>query len=581
MSKRQVLKSAGSAIFGQNNTDISTRLADAVFETASEGIMVSDSSNVIVRVNPAFTTITGYSPQEAIGKNPDFLKSGCHDDEFFNNINETLSRSGKWQGEVWNRRKNGEIYLQWQSITALGAEDGRIEAYVDIFYDVGKFKRDNDKDDFHTNYDALTGLPNRNLLQDRILQAQKNAMATKERVGVFYLDLDHFKSVNDEFSHNIGDSVLVEISQRLKYCLRDCDIIGRLGSDKFLVVLPQIRSDDETTVILNRLLIEAAKPIKVGDCDEEILITVSIGVAVFPDDGETVEDIIRNADTASFHAKREGRNNYQYFTEDMNIRARERISMERNLRKALENEELEIYYQPKVELRRGKIVGMEALLRWRIPETGELLSPAKFIPLAEETGLIIPIGEWVLSTACAQLKSWLDEGMRPLKMSVNLSMRQLTKKNLLNDITQILDRTGLAPKMLEMEITETSLMENADDVIAILKGIRGVGIQLSVDDFGTGYSSLNYLRNFPIDVIKIDQSFVVDIGGDGGGAMLAAAVIAIGQSLGLKVIAEGVENETQLAFLRQQWCDEIQGFYFSHPIPAEEFASMVRQDKGL
>ncbi len=581
MSKRQVLKDISSGVTELADTDIRIRLADAVFETASEGIIISNSQNRIVQVNPAFSSITGYSSEEAIGKNPGFLKSGRHDDEFYNSIRKSLARSGKWQGEIWNRRKNGEVYLQWQSLTALEAEDGSVEAYVGTFYDAGKFKRMDDKEDFYTNYDALTGLPNRNLLQDRILQAQKNALATRERVGILYLDLDHFKSVNDEFNHNVGDSVLVEMSQRLKDCLRDCDIIGRLSGDKFLVVLPKIRSDDETTIILNRLLIEAARPINVDGCDTEILITVSIGVAVFPDDGETVEDIIRNADTASFHAKREGRNNYQYFTEDMNIRARKRIRMEKGLRRALENEELEIYYQPKVELRRGKIVGMEALLRWRIPETGELLSPAKFIPLAEETGLIVPIGEWVLGTACTQLKSWLDGGMRPLQMSVNLSMRQLTKKSLLNDITKILDSTGLAPRMLEMEITETSLMENTDDVIAVLKDIRGLGIQLSVDDFGTGYSSLNYLRNFPIDVIKIDQSFVVDIGGDGGGAMLAAAVIAIGQSLGLKVIAEGVENETQLAFLRQQWCDEIQGFYFSRPVPAEDFAAMVANDKSL
>ncbi len=581
MIKPQLKNPLELATVHQGRVKIRLKIADTVFEAATEGIMISDGQNLITRVNPAFTAITGYSSQEAIGKDPGFLNSGRHDDAFFEAMRESLNRAGKWEGEIWNRRKNGEIYPQWLSITALKDENGAVETYVGIFNDTSKFKLENGNGNFSENFDALTGLPNRKMLQDSIIQAKTQAIIAKERVGLLYLDLDHFKSINDEFDHNIGDCVLVEMGQKLKSCLRDQDIIGRFGGDEFLVILPKIHTVEETTMIVSRLLEEAAKPMKIEGVDREIAITASIGISVFPDDGESASDLIRNADTAKFHAKKEGRNNYQYFTENMNIRARERVTMERSLRKALENEELELHYQPKVELRRGKIVGMEALLRWRNPEKQEILSPAKFIPLAEETGLIIPIGEWVLRTACAQTKSWQDAGIRPVNISVNLSMRQLIKKNLLKDISRILDQTGLEPRFLELEITETSLMERAEDTINVLNGIRSMGIKLAADDFGTGYSSLNYLRNFPIDVIKIDQSFVADIGGSGGGSMLAAAVIAIGQSLGMRVVAEGVENAIQLAFLRQQWCDEIQGFYFSHPLPADEFEILLREDKSL
>ncbi|MEE8394391.1 MAG: EAL domain-containing protein [Rhodospirillales bacterium] len=581
MIKPQLKNPLELATVHQGRVKIRLKIADTVFEAATEGIMISDGQNLITRVNPAFTAITGYSSQEAIGKDPGFLNSGRHDDAFFEAMRESLNRAGKWEGEIWNRRKNGEIYPQWLSITALKDDNGEVETYVGIFNDTSKFKHENGNGNFSENFDALTGLPNRKMLQDSIIQAKTQAIIAKERVGLLYLDLDHFKSINDEFDHNIGDCVLVEMGQKLKSCLRDQDIIGRFGGDEFLVILPKIHTVEETTMIVSRLLEEAAKPMKIEGVDREIAITASIGISVFPDDGESASDLIRNADTAKFHAKKEGRNNYQYFTENMNIRARERVTMERSLRKALENEELELHYQPKVELRRGKIVGMEALLRWRNPEKQEILSPAKFIPLAEETGLIIPIGEWVLRTACAQTKSWQDAGIRPVNISVNLSMRQLIKKNLLKDISRILDQTGLEPRFLELEITETSLMERAEDTINVLNGIRSMGIKLAADDFGTGYSSLNYLRNFPIDVIKIDQSFVADIGGSGGGSMLAAAVIAIGQSLGMRVVAEGVENAIQLAFLRQQWCDEIQGFYFSHPLPADEFEILLREDKSL
>ena len=347
-----------------------------------------------------------------------------------------------------------------------------------------------------------------------------------------------------------------------------------------MVFLAAIRSAEETAMVARRLLEAVSRPMMLAGRRDDIVITASVGISVYPDDGGTTAELVRNAAAAAFHAKERGRNNYQFFTDDMNVRAKERLSLENRLRQAMEKGEMVLHYQPKVSLRHGRIVGMEALVRWQSPEEG-LVPPGKFIRLAEETGLIVPLGEWVLRTACVQAKAWQDAGLAPLRMAVNLSARQLSKPDLLADIIRILDETGLAPEYLEMEITESSLMERADDAIATLNEMRAMGIHLTADDFGTGYASLNYLRNFPLDAIKIDRSFVSDIGGGRGASMLAAAVIAIGQSLDLKVTAEGVEGEAQLAFLRQHWCDEMQGSYFSPALPAAEFEALVREGRRL
>lgn len=557
------------------------RQAEAIFESSAEGILICDRENRIISVNPAFTAITGYSPQEVEARHPGFLHAERDEGAFFDEIWSVLEARGRWEGEVWQRRKNGEVFPEWLSISPIRGADEAIDHYIAMFSDMSKRKQDEERINYQANYDALTSLPNRRLLHDRITRAVALAAHSQSRMAVLYMDLDNFKFVNDSLGHGAGDILLVDMARRMKACLREQDTIGRLGGDEFLVLLPQIGMVAEATMIAQRIIEAVARPIALKEREHEIVVTISAGISVFPDDGKTADDLIRNADTAANYAKEAGRNTFQFFTGDMNLRATERLNLENRLRRALEREEFVLHYQPKVSLRHGRIVGVEALVRWENPDEG-LVPPNKFIPLAEETGLIVPLGEWVLRTACRQAKAWQSQGLPPILTAVNLSARQLAKDGIYNDIIAIIEESGLTPNYLELEITESSLMERADVAIAILRDLRDLGVHLTADDFGTGYSSLSYLRTFPLDALKIDTAFIADIGaGGGGGAMLAAAIIAIGQSLGLRVIAEGVETAEQLAFLRQQWCDEIQGYYFSRPVPAAQFEAMLRENRRL
>lgn len=564
----------------QKDVEKRLHLGPAIFDNTTEGILVSDAEDRIVMVNPAFTAITGYGADEVVGNKRDFLYSTRHDPAFAAAIRHRLEQTGRWEGEVWNCRKNGEEFPEWVSVTAVSGEHGEGDSYVSVFSDITRRKQDEERIRHQAYYDALTDLPNRRLVEDRVTQVLALAADSEEKVGILYLDLDNFRFVNDHLGQGVGDALLVEMARRMRSCLRDRDSIGRIGGDRFLVFLPIATTVEEASMVARRLLEAVSRPVLIKGREDDMVLTTSIGIAVYPDDGLSAADLTSNAEAAARHAKDRGRNTYQFFTHDMNIQVMGRLTLENRLRRALDRGELILHYQPKIELRSGHIVGAEALVRWQVPGEG-LVPPERFIAVAEASGLIVPLGEWVLRTACAQGKAWQDAGLRPIRIAVNLSARQLSKKDLIADVTRILDETGFAPEHLEMEITESSLMDRAEDAIATLKSMRAMGIYLTADDFGTGYSSLNYLKNFPLDAIKIDTSFVADIGREGGGAMLAGAVIAIGQSLGLKVIAEGVENETQLSFLRQQWCDEIQGFYYSRPVPAEDFAELLSQDRRL
>ena len=422
------------------------------------------------------------------------------------------------------------------------------------------------------NYDALTGLPNRSLLYDRLNQA---VYAQRERraVAVIFLDLDHFKFVNDSLGHSVGDELLKDMGERLRQVLRDGDTVARLGGDEFVLILNDQTRDDVIFRAMQRINAKLNEPFVIDG--KELYVTCSAGISLYPQDGTDVETLLKNADAAMYRAKEHGRNNFQFYTAEMNSKVNERLAIEGSLRRALERKEFILHYQPKVNVKSGAIVGAEALLRWNHPERG-LMAPNLFVPLAEETGLIVPIGEWVLREACMQNRAWQNAGLAPITVSVNVSVRQFRQGILINSVSRILAETGLDPHCLEMELTESMIMHNTEAVVATLRQLTALGVQLSVDDFGTGYSSLSYLKNLPIDTLKVDQSFVRDIAADGSNhRVLARAIISIGHSLNLKVVAEGVETEAQLEYLRRHGCDEVQGYYFSRPVASDAFRKLL------
>jgi diguanylate cyclase (GGDEF)-like protein len=438
-------------------------------------------------------------------------------------------------------------------------------------------KRYQEELEHQANYDALTGLPNRNLLHDRLKRAVF-AQRDVRPIAVVFIDLDHFKFINDSLGHTQGDKLLAIIAERLGSIVRDGDTVARLGGDEFVLVLNDQNKEDVIFRAMQRVLSKVSEPMTIDG--QELYITCSVGVSIHPQDGPDVETLLKNADVAMYRAKERGRNNFQFYTSEMNDLANERLAVEHSLRRALEREELLLHYQPKVDLATGTIVGVEALLRWQHPEWG-LTAPERFVPIAEETGLIVQIGEWVLHTACRQNRIWQESGLPPVVMSVNLSARQFRHGNFVKLVTRILNETGLKPEHLEMELTESMVMHNAEAVIAILRGLKSIGVRLSLDDFGTGYSSLSYLSRLPIDTLKIDRSFVQQIGNqdERNDGVLAQAIISLGHSLDLKVIAEGVETDAQLKFLRAHQCDEVQGFCFSEPTAPEEFAKMLAEKR--
>jgi diguanylate cyclase (GGDEF)-like protein/PAS domain S-box-containing protein len=559
----------------RRRSEESLRLAAKVFESSAEGIVITDTDGKILSVNQAFTNITGYSQDEAQGLTPRILKSGRHEADFYRKMWVSLQETGHWQGEIWNKRKNGETYPEWMSIGNVKNDSGETTHFVATFSDISQRKEAEERINFLAHHDALTGLPNRVLLQDRVTQAIAASKHQGNKAALLMIDLDRFKNVNESLNHAFGDQLLQLVSQRLENCARGFDTVARSGGDEFVILMPEIRHVGEAAAMANAVLGALHQPFQLEG--NEINITSSIGISVFPGDGDNNQVLLKNADVAMYRAKELGRNNFQFYTQDMNARTFEMLALENSLRHALKRQEFLLHYQPQIDIASGAIVGMEALIRLQHPELG-MVPPGNFIPLAEETGLIVPIGEWVLREACFQAKEWRDMGFPGLRVAVNLSAHQFRQKGLLFDAVALaLSDSGLNPDQLELELTESILMQDTEETLATLHQIKQMGVQLSIDDFGTGFSSLGYLKRFNLDKLKIDQSFVRDITGDLNDLAIARAVIALGHSFNLKVIAEGVETAEQLALLKENGCDEMQGFYFSRPLPTDAFLRLLQE----
>lgn len=548
-----------------------SRLAAKVFDNTNEAILISDVNNNIVTVNEAFTSMTGYSLDEIKGRNPRLLSSGEHDAAFFRDMWKSIVEFGSWQGEIIDKNKAGKHFYKHMAVNAVKNEQGIVTHYISISSDISERKEYDKNVHFLAYYDVLTGLPNRTLLRDRLGQMIAAAHRDNMQFALLFLDLDRFKYINDSMGHSVGDKLLQSVAQRLQVCVREGDTVSRIGGDEFIVLLREI--DEQGVVqVADKLLKTLATPFNLNG--QEISTYASVGIALYPDHATDIDVLMKNADAAMYCAKENGRNNYKFFTPEMNFRANQVFLMEKDLRVALEQDQFTLVYQPQVDLMTGKICGAEALLRWKHPEKG-FISPAEFIPVAEETGQIVPIGEWVIRTACWRFSAWQKQGMAAIPVAVNLSIRQLRQPNLADVIEAAVKENGLDPHCLELEITEGIMMGDTKSAMAFLSRMDSLGVQMSIDDFGTGFSSLSYLKNLPVNKLKIDQSFVRDIETDESDAAIVRSIISLGHRLDLKVIAEGVETLEQLDFLRIRGCDEVQGYYFSRPLSADDFQKFV------
>lgn len=544
------------------------QLAATVFESTAEGVLITDTRQRISAVNRAFSEITGYSEQEALGETPRLLASGQHDSAFYAAMWYQLTAEGHWQGEICNRRKNGELYPSWLTISAVRNKDRFITHFVAVFADISSLKQAQERLDYQAHHDPLTGLPNRALFENRLQSALQHSRDANSLGAVLFLDLDRFKHINDSLGHPVGDLLLKGIAQRLKDNVRDIDTVARLGGDEFIILLPGLQHPSDAEAIANKILASFSAPFQAGE--HEFFTSASIGTALFPTDGQDVATVVKNADAALYRSKAKGRNRVESYTQDLTEQASERIALEHELRRAIERGEFSLSYQPKVSLLTQRLVGAEALVRWTHPTFGEV-PPERFIPLAEENGMILLIGEWVLKHACQQMEEWnrLYDVFGPL--SVNLAGAQLRQPNLLARIEQLLHEHHLQPGFLQLEITENFIMSQTEEALAILHRLKTLGVQLAIDDFGTGYSSLSYLKRLPLDFLKIDQSFVRGLPDDPHDVAIVRAIIALGRSMQLTVIAEGVETVEQQQFLADEGCEQIQGYIVSLPLPAEEF----------
>ena len=565
------------------------RKIQQTYHAASEGSVDAfyvlhnevDASGAIVDfrigdVNQQGERLVGMQKKQMLGRKLTELFPNVHANHFLSDLI-GVATTGAIHEKEWHNNGDSDLRAEWLYRQVVQVEDG----VVTIMRDISERKRLETKVQYQATHDALTGLANRTLLHDRLHQAIAQATRNEREIWVIFVDLDRFKMVNDSLGHKAGDAFLLAVSERLQAIVREADTVARLGGDEFVLVLPESNETSMTVNTLQRIMQTISRPIPVEE--KEFSLNCSLGVAVFPNDGEEAELLIERADMAMYRAKETGRNNFQFFTAEMNERLIERMRIEEALRDAVERQEFELHYQPQVDLVTGRVIGAEALIRWRHPEMG-LISPARFIPLAEETGLIVPLGHWVLRTACEQTTTWERAGLlgpHGLRMAVNLSARQFAQPDLVQSIADAVRDSGIAPDRLEIELTEGLVMTDVENAIETMHEMKRLGVQLSIDDFGTGYSSLAYLQRFPIDVLKIDQSFVRDITASSGDATIVHTIISMAHNLRLRVIAEGVETEEQLAYLRKHECDEMQGYYFSRPLPAAEMEALLRESKAL
>jgi diguanylate cyclase (GGDEF)-like protein/PAS domain S-box-containing protein len=554
------------------------QLSASVIEHSNEGVMITDADNKIVSVNPAFSTITEYSPEEVIGKSPSILSSGLHNKEYYQRMWQQLEKHGFWADEIINKRKSGETYPQWLSIISINDKNNRPKNRVGVFSDLSDITQFKERLQYLAFYDQLTNLPNRSLLEERIQTSIALANREREKLAVLFIDLDRFKNINDTLGHRVGDDLLKFAADKLQGAIRESDTLARFGGDEFVIILHGIRSLTDAKMVADKILL-------IFDSDpfirekHEIFISCSIGISLFPENGANCDELIKAADTAMYQSKHTGGHQYSIYMDKMSEHFLERLSMENDLRRSLEKNQLFLTYQPQIEVTTNKVIGCEALIRWNHPELG-LVPPGKFIPLAEETGLIGIIGEYVLETAIEQAQKWYSEGHKDLRVALNVSSMQLRSPDINHLLAKVSSNAYAESCRIELEITESTLMKQSDDILRLLQVMRENGVQISIDDFGTGYSSLSYLKQLPIDRLKVDRSFVRNIANDKDDAAIVSTIIAMANNLNLSVIAEGVETVEQLEYLSSHQCNEAQGFLYSHPLPPEELSEILK-DGGI
>ncbi len=552
----------------RHDSEARLRRLAAVFAETQEGVTITDLAGIILAVNPAVCSITGYGEEELIGSHMRMVRSGRHDTAFYRRIFETIAVDGFWQGEIWNRRKSGEIFPAWLTISAVRDEGGRTFNYIGTFTDISRIKQSERQLEHLAHHDPLTHLPNRLLLRSRLDHAIDRTARDGGQGALLFLDLDRFKNVNDSLGHPAGDTLLQMVAKRLLARLRETDTLARLGGDEFAVLIEELPSPQEAASVAQSLIEEMKRPFLLPD-GHKLYVGTSIGISIFPDDGKASAPIIRNADAALYQAKGGGRATFRFYTEALTIAANARVKLETQLRRGIEQHEFILDYQPLVSMADNRITGVEALVRWQSPTDG-LVPPLQFVPLAEGNGLIVPLGDWVLRTACRQMKRWLDADSRLSCMAVNLSSVQFRQPDITEMVEAALRDSGLPAHFLELEITERGLMEFGPDAEAKLATLKALGVRLAIDDFGTGYSSLAYLKRFPIDKLKVDRSFVHAIPVDTAAIEIATAVVALGKTLHLEVLAEGVETKAQRDLLRKLGCNTAQGYLFDRPLCAGE-----------